>query len=120
ARHHTEVGDLPLQVRLDANPAGVLPQDDERSRTPRRSTVSRCTAEQTPPVNRRWPTTRLPRPMDAATQAKVSTEGRRCKNASSRQSPKVIGATVSSSMPSRNGAYEPLGGAHIDGYACGR
>jgi hypothetical protein len=31
ARHHTEVGDLPLQVRLHANPGGVLPQDDERS-----------------------------------------------------------------------------------------
>ena len=49
-------------------------------RTPRRSTVTRCTADQTPPRNRRKPTTRLLRPIDAATQARVSTEGRRCKN----------------------------------------
>src|SRR5947209_9076865 len=51
---------------------------------------------------------RLPRPIDVATQARVSTEGRRFKNPSSLQSPWVIGATVISSMPSSNGTYEPL------------
>src|SRR4051812_4453440 len=61
-------------------------------RIPRRSTVSRFTAEQTPPVNRRQPTMRLPRPIDAATQARVSAEGRRCLNPPSRQSPSVMSA----------------------------
>src|SRR5690242_7313543 len=63
-------------------------------RFPRRSTVSRFTAEQTPPVNRRQPTTRLPRPIDAATQARVSTEGRRCLNPPSLQSPSVMSASL--------------------------
>src|SRR6266516_1720221 len=35
---------------------------------------------------------RLPRPIDAATQARVSTEGRRCLNPPSLQSPSVIGS----------------------------
>jgi hypothetical protein len=63
-------------------------------RLPCRSTVSRVTAEQTPPVNRRWPTMRLLRPIDAATQARVATEGRRRLNPASLQSPSVTRATL--------------------------
>src|SRR3954464_9337293 len=37
---------------------------------------------------------RLPRPIDAATQARVSAEGRRCLNPPSLQSPSVISASV--------------------------
>src|SRR4051794_32768859 len=72
-------------------------------RLPRRSTVSRCTAEQTPPVNRRWPTMRLPRPIDAATQARVATEGRRCLNPPSLQSPPVMSANLLVRSPRRYG-----------------
>src|SRR5215212_7803899 len=37
---------------------------------------------------------RLPRPIDPATQARVSTEGRRCPNPPSLQSPSVISASL--------------------------
>src|SRR5436190_15305571 len=37
---------------------------------------------------------RLPRPIDAATQARVSTEGRRCLNPPSLQSPSVMSASL--------------------------
>jgi hypothetical protein len=37
---------------------------------------------------------RLPRPIDAATQAKVSTDGRRCRNPPSLQSPLVMSASL--------------------------
>src|SRR3954449_6615492 len=37
---------------------------------------------------------RLPRPIDAATQARVSTEGRRCVNPPSLQSPSVMSASL--------------------------
>src|SRR5258708_39356804 len=37
---------------------------------------------------------RLPRPIDAATQARVSREGRRCRNPLSLQSPSVTSATL--------------------------
>jgi hypothetical protein len=37
---------------------------------------------------------RLPRPIDAATQAKASTEGRRCLNPPSLQSPSVMSARL--------------------------
>jgi hypothetical protein len=37
---------------------------------------------------------RLPRPIDAATQARVSAEGRRCLNPPSLQSPSVMSASL--------------------------
>src|SRR5262245_61889764 len=77
-------------------------------RFPRRSTVSRCTAEQTPPVNRRWPTMRLPRPIDAATHASVSAEGRRCLNPPSLQPPAIMSASAGERHSRKPGDARPV------------
>src|SRR5712691_5720072 len=51
---------------------------------------------------------RLPRPIDAATQARVSAEGRRCLNPPSLQSPSVMSARLFARGLRRQGVSNPL------------
>ena len=93
SRHHTKVGDLLLQAPLQAKPARVLPQYDERSHS---------TSLDSQPIHGGADATgqsaiandATPRPIDAATQARVSAEGRRCLNPPSLQSPSVMSASL--------------------------